>query len=125
MGVLLGMDMSQMPQMPGAGMPGSAPAGFPTDMPGAPPTQPAYTPKPTPPRQAAPAKAKYNSPEHEQAEEMKLQGNAHYKARRFAEAVEAYDNAYALYPQEIAYLTNKSAVLFETTAYQECIDVCN
>lgn len=88
-----------------------------------------YTPPPpraaAPSKPAAPAKPSYSSPEQEQAEELKLQGNAAYKARNFAEAIEAYDKAWELYPQEIAYLTNKSAVLFETQEYQACIDTCN
>ena len=129
MGVLLGIDMSAMGGMggpmggpPGAGPPGAGPsAGF---------TPPPPQATPPPPRQPAaskpaePAKSKFESPEQEQAEELKLAGNAHYKARRFAEAVEAYDKAWELYPKEIAYLTNKSAVLFEQGKYQECIDVC-
>lgn len=53
MSVLLGVDLSQMGQQPGAGPPGAAPTGTPTP----PPTQPAYTPPP--PKPAAPKSAKY------------------------------------------------------------------
>jgi len=54
------------------------------------------------------------------AEEMKTQGNELYKARKFEEALVAYDGAIGLNPNEVTYYNNKAAVLIEMGRLDEC-----
>ncbi|ORY43280.1 TPR-like protein [Rhizoclosmatium globosum] len=59
------------------------------------------------------------------SDKAKDAGNALYKKRAFAEALEKYNEAWELDSTNIAVLTNKSAVLFEMGDYDECIKVCD
>jgi stress-induced-phosphoprotein 1 len=75
-----------------------------------------------------------------QSEELKQQGNVAYKARKFDEAIEAYQKAWDTWPKDVTYLTNLSgesvssaqfgcsdnlaAVYFEQGDYNKCIEVC-
>ncbi len=59
-----------------------------------------------------------------QALEAKAQGNAAYKARKFEEAVGHYEQAIALDPTDITFLSNLAAVRFEQKKYQECVEAC-
>ncbi|WVO16413.1 hypothetical protein L204_104088 [Cryptococcus depauperatus] len=59
-----------------------------------------------------------------EAEELKAKGNACYKARNFEEAVQLYSKAWDLYPKDVTFLTNLSAVYFEQGDYQKCIEIC-
>lgn len=43
-----------------------------------------------------------------EADEIKLQGNAAYKARKFDEAIELYEKAWQTYPKDVTYLLNLS-----------------
>ena len=43
-----------------------------------------------------------------QAEDLKQKGNVEYKARRFEQAIELYNQAWELYPKDITFLTNLS-----------------
>jgi stress-induced-phosphoprotein 1 len=43
-----------------------------------------------------------------EAEAVKAQGNAAYKARKFEEAIGHYTKAWELYPKDVAFLTNLS-----------------
>ena len=43
-----------------------------------------------------------------EAEDLKAKGNTAYKARKFDEAIEAYQKAWELYPKDITFLTNLS-----------------
>lgn len=52
-------------------------------------------------------------------------GNAAYKAKDFAQAIEHYDNAIALCPNDITFYTNKAAVFFQKGEYDTCIDLCD
>lgn len=58
------------------------------------------------------------------AKAKKDQGNAYYKEKRFAEAIEAYDEAIALDPTQMTFLSNKAAVYFTQKKWKECIDQC-
>jgi stress-induced-phosphoprotein 1 len=54
------------------------------------------------------------------ADEMKAKGNDLYKARNFLEALDAYDAAIELNPNESTYYNNKAAVLIEMGKLDEC-----
>lgn len=60
----------------------------------------------------------------EKALKEKEFGNTAYKKKDFKTAHEHYDKAIALDPTEISFLTNKSAVFFETKDYDDCIETC-
>jgi stress-induced-phosphoprotein 1 len=51
-------------------------------------------------------------------------GNDHYKAKRFDEALAAYDEAISLDPTNMTYHSNKAAVYYTRKEYQSCIDTC-
>jgi len=53
------------------------------------------------------------------AEEFKTKGNDLYKARKFPEAIEAYDAAISINPNEVTYYNNKAAVLIELGHFAE------
>eukprot|EP00761_Pharyngomonas_kirbyi_P012836 gb/GECH01012863.1/.p1 GENE.gb/GECH01012863.1/~~gb/GECH01012863.1/.p1 ORF type:complete len:568 (+),score=202.42 gb/GECH01012863.1/:1-1704(+) len=61
---------------------------------------------------------------HEEAEKLKAEGNAHYKKKEFDQAIEYYDKALEIEPENIVYLTNKAAVYFGKKDYDECIKLC-
>lgn len=52
-------------------------------------------------------------------------GNESYKKRDFTAAHQHYDKAIELDPTNITFYTNKGAVLFEESKYEECIEVCS
>ncbi len=52
-----------------------------------------------------------------QADSKKNEGNAAYKSKDFARALELYEEAINLNPNELAYYTNKAAVYFEQKNY--------
>jgi stress-induced-phosphoprotein 1 len=51
-------------------------------------------------------------------------GNAAYKKREFEVAHQHYDKAIELDPTNVIFYTNKAAVLFEESKFQECIELC-
>jgi len=60
-----------------------------------------------------------------QAEEEKEKGNTFYKSKDFDKALECYNKAIELNPENVVYLINKAAVFFETQKYEECIQTCD
>jgi stress-induced-phosphoprotein 1 len=54
----------------------------------------------------------------------KEEANALYKEQKFEEALAAYDEAIALDPTNMVFLSNKAAVYFTVKKYDECIDAC-
>ena len=54
----------------------------------------------------------------------KEQGNQLYKDKKFDAALAAYDEAIAIDPTNMTFLSNKAAVLFTQKKYDECIDMC-
>ncbi|KAG9300989.1 hypothetical protein G9A89_018941 [Geosiphon pyriformis] len=68
-------------------------------------------------------KSEEESKKEEAIKEKEL-GNAAYKKRDFAAALQHYDKAWELDPTNITILNNKAAVLFEQENYEECIKVC-
>eukprot|EP00555_Chaetoceros_dichaeta_P003224 CAMPEP_0198250380 /NCGR_PEP_ID=MMETSP1447-20131203/1593_1 /TAXON_ID=420782 /ORGANISM="Chaetoceros dichaeta, Strain CCMP1751" /LENGTH=420 /DNA_ID=CAMNT_0043935205 /DNA_START=114 /DNA_END=1376 /DNA_ORIENTATION=- len=63
--------------------------------------------------------------EQEEAIEAKERGNTLYKAKKFDEAIAAYDEAIALDPTNMTFLSNKAAVYLTSKQYDECITTCN
>lgn len=60
----------------------------------------------------------------QQAEQLRLKANGLYKERKFDEAREAYEQAWQLYPKDIAVLNNLGAVYFEQGNYDKAIETC-
>ena len=60
-----------------------------------------------------------------EAKKEKELGNAAYKAKNFDVALEHYNKAIALDPEDISFITNKAAVNFEKQDYEECIKNCD
>jgi stress-induced-phosphoprotein 1 len=58
------------------------------------------------------------------AVKRKEEGNNLYKAKKFKEALAAYDAAIALDPTSMTYLSNKAAVYFAQKDWDECINMC-
>merc|ERR1712070_599353 len=55
----------------------------------------------------------------------KSRGNELYKAKKFEEAIAAYDEAIALDTTNMTFLSNKAAVSFTQKNYDKCIEMCN
>merc|ERR1712038_557441 len=55
---------------------------------------------------------------------LKEKGNQLYKDKRFDEALNAYDEAISLNPNNMTLLSNKAAVYFTTKKYDNCIEAC-
>ena len=72
-----------------------------------PPAEPVAPPAPPTPEELAAAEAKVA------AQAAKEAGNAAYKAKDFATAIDAYSRAAALDPSDITYLTNRAAARLE------------
>jgi len=56
--------------------------------------------------------------------EAKEKGNALYKKKDFEGALAAYDEAIALDPKNMTFLSNKAAVFFTSKKWDECVDAC-
>jgi stress-induced-phosphoprotein 1 len=61
----------------------------------------------------------------EEALKEKELGNQAYKGKKFEEALQHYDKAFALNPTNIALLTNKAAVFFEQQLWEKCLEMCD
>jgi len=59
------------------------------------------------------------------AEEEKNLGNECYRKKQFDQAIEHYDNALGINPEEINYINNKAAVYYEMKSYDKCIELCD
>jgi stress-induced-phosphoprotein 1 len=59
-----------------------------------------------------------------EAAAVKDQGNTHYKAKQFDQALECYTKACELDPEDITYRLNIAAVQFERADYDACIQTC-
>lgn len=82
------------------------------------------------PAPAEPAEEELTDAERElrkrkrEALEAKERGNKHYVKKEFAEALAAYDEAFASDPTNMSFLTNKAAVFFEQGEYDKVIAQC-
>mmetsp|Transcript_5855 Transcript_5855/g.6538 ORF Transcript_5855/g.6538 Transcript_5855/m.6538 type:complete len:582 (-) Transcript_5855:318-2063(-) len=56
--------------------------------------------------------------------QAKEKGNNLYKSKKFDEALAAYDEAIALDPTSMTFVSNKAAVYFTSKKYDECIESC-
>lgn len=111
MGVAMGIDMDMADP---AGEKDTATTASPPPPP-AEPEEPPPAPEPLDPEAAA-AKEKKES-----AQQAKQRGNEAYKAKRFEEAIAAYNEAIALDDSDISFITNRAAVYFEMGNFDECI----
>lgn len=59
------------------------------------------------------------------AKEKKEEGNEFYKKKDFEKALGAYDEAIAIDPTNMTFLSNKAAVYFAQKKWDECIEECN
>ncbi|ORX36911.1 chaperone [Kockovaella imperatae] len=137
LGVAMGIDIDAMERPEGShemppGMGGSsagATRSFPSEPPSSSsaPSHPApEQPKPKEP-EPEPEAMEVDSTEADgkkEAEELKAKGNTAYKARKFDEAIELYQKAWEVYPKDITYLSNLSAVYFEQGDYDKCLETC-
>ena len=57
----------------------------------------------------------------EAAEAAKQRGNEHYKAKKFTEAIAAYDEAIKANPNDLTYFNNKAAALIEDGQIDACV----
>lgn len=71
----------------------------------------------------SPAEQATKKQQHE-AVEKKVEANVLYTAKKFDEALAAYDEAIALDPTNMVFLSNKAAVYFAVKKYDECIETC-
>ena len=81
--------------------------------------RPEHKPEPTPAHKPE-EKKRENS-----AEDFKELGNKAYKAKKWAEALEHYDRALEINPNEVTYINNKAAVYFAMNDFSKCIEVCD
>jgi len=58
------------------------------------------------------------------AVKAKEKGNTLYKAKKFDEAIAAYDEAITIDPTNMTFLNNKAAVYFTSKQYEQCITAC-
>lgn len=73
---------------------------------------------------ALPPEEREKKEKQRDAVKRKEEGNAFYKSKKFKEALEKYDEAIALDPSNMTFLSNKAAVYFTQKKYEECISMC-
>lgn len=93
----------------------------PAPAPAAPPKPKESTPEPP---QKPEEDLSHLSEEERKAKEAKERGNALYKEKKFDEALAAYDEARALDPTNMTFLSNQAAVYFTKKDYEKCIELC-
>ncbi|KLO16376.1 TPR-like protein [Schizopora paradoxa] len=134
MGVLMGIDLNAFA---GKDAPENFGASASSPPPRTPSSNPAYSSKPEP---ASSSKVQEDVPMAEEedddpeaaeekklkaeAEELKKTGGDAYRKRDFPAAIAAYEKAWEVWPKDITYLTNLSAVYFEQGDYDKCIETC-
>ena len=106
--------------------PGAAPSQAP-----APAAKPAKKEEPPKPMEVEEDWSSLSPEEREKKETQKKaklkkeEGNALYKAKKFEEALAAYEEAFAIDSTCMTFLLNKAAVYFAQKKYDECIAECN
>jgi len=83
------------------------------------------TEPPTPEELKAREEAKAAAVAQKAALAAKLRGNDLYKAKKFDEALAAYDEAIALDPTSMTFHNNKAAVYMTSKKFDECIAACD
>ncbi len=130
LGVLMGVDMSMMGDVPGGpGAPPSYSEAKETEedvpMPDARPS-PAQAPKPKEepiPEPEVDEEAAEKAKAKAAADEEKKLGTEQYKKRNFDEAIQHYGKAWDIY-KDITYLNNLGAAYFEKGEYDKAIETC-
>ncbi|KAJ5066190.1 hsp70-hsp90 organizing protein [Anaeramoeba ignava] len=61
-----------------------------------------------------------NQIKKDQAQAIKEKGNKHFRNKEFDKALECYDEAITLYPNEMSFYNNKAAVYVEMKEYEKC-----
>jgi len=118
LGVLLGIDMQGFSRPEGSDdLPPEINRQPSTSTPTPPPSKPKAEPAPEPK-----APEPEMDSEQKEAEQQKQLGSAAYRQRNFEEAERAFSKAWELWPKDITYLTNLSAVYFEKGDYDRCIE---
>jgi len=120
LGVLLGIDMQGFSRPEGSDE-------MPPEVGREPSSATPTPPPPSKPKAESIPEAKMEpevDPEQKEADQQKQLGSAAYRQRDFPEAERAFSKAWELWPKDITYLTNLSAVLFEKGDYDRCIEVC-
>lgn len=91
---------------------------------------PSQPPRREPPKKEEPPPPEdFRTPEQKEADEFKTKGNELYKKKEFQEALEMYDKAIALEPNDLTYYNNKNAVWIEMgkddeTYYDKVLENC-
>merc|ERR1712176_771586 len=110
---------------------GETPGGAETSSTPAPPPAPTKKEEPAKPMEVEEDWSNLSPEEREKKETEKKarmkkeEGNALYKAKKFDDALAAYDEAIAIDPTSMTFLLNKAAVYFTQKKYDECIEECN
>lgn len=138
LGVVMGIDMQGFSRDEGSS---DLPPGFQAQQqasPSSPPPRSSQTrastsasnPVPEPASQPPAEDVEMTEEEQEEAKakaealQLKQKGSALYKDKKFDEAADCFSNAWDLYPKDITFLTNLSAVYFENGDYDKCIETC-
>ncbi|KAH7930273.1 hypothetical protein BV22DRAFT_68870 [Leucogyrophana mollusca] len=136
LGVAMGVDIQGFSREEGSdelppGLSKAAPASPPRSPPATTPSPSASSSKPAPPPAPEPEDVEMTEEDDEEAKlkadalAQKSQGSAHYKERQFPEAAACFERAWELWPKDVTFLTNLSAVYFEQGEYDKCIDTCD
>lgn len=83
--------------------------------------------KPDPPKpkaQSKPEPVDERTDEQKQADSFKEEGNKLYKNKEFEKAIEQYNKAIEILPNDIIYRNNLCAVLLEMKKYDEVETIC-
>lgn len=122
LGELMGLNLNMSEDDPDTEPP-AASTPTPTPKPKAP--EPVKTPEPEPMEEDLTEEEIQERETKKQADAAKDRGNAFYKNKQFAEAVECYNEAIAKLPTNISYYSNLAAVRLEMGEFDKCIEDCN
>jgi len=65
------------------------------------------------------------TPDQRKAIALKEDGNEFFKKKEWTKALELYEQAHRLDPNNIVYQNNISAVYLEMKEFDKCIEICN
>jgi stress-induced-phosphoprotein 1 len=81
-------------------------------------------PKSKPKEEPKPEPVDERTDQQKEADSWKEKGNAHFKSKEFEQALQNYEKAIAVLPDEMSYYGNKGAVLIEMGRHDECVETC-
>lgn len=82
-------------------------------------------PKPQSTSSSVSPEEKEKKDREDRATAEKEKGNAFYKKKEFEQALECYDSAIEIYPENILFHVNKAAVFIEQGRFDDCLAVCD